>query len=196
MNLNEFAKEVHQNAISHGWWGEEYTDAAAIALIHAEISEAFEEWRANRPMVYHMCTVDGEICEPEKCSYWIGNDCDAGSICEKPEGIAVELIDVVLRILDTAEAWDVEISEKEYYYTPDTIQEMELPELIVYLHYEASIIHRQTWYDGNPTGEHLSRIVTAILTWLRAHDIDPEPLMLEKHNYNKTRPYKHGGKRV
>lgn len=42
MDLNEFAKEVHANAVAHGWWETERDPAEIIALIHSEWSEALE----------------------------------------------------------------------------------------------------------------------------------------------------------
>ena len=40
--INEFATEVHRNAVDHGWWKEEIKLPEIISLIHSEISEC---WR-------------------------------------------------------------------------------------------------------------------------------------------------------
>ena len=106
MNLTQFSKEVHENAVNHGWWEEEKAFGEIIALCHAELSEALEEYRNGKPQVYY----DGD----------------------KPEGIGVELADCILRILD---------------------------------------------YCGK-------------------ENIDIETILKMKHEYNKTRPYKHGGKKI
>ena len=38
MNINEFEKEIHKNAVKHGWWDEQRSFA--------------EEDRAGKPMIY------------------------------------------------------------------------------------------------------------------------------------------------
>ena len=58
MKMNKFAAEVHQNAVEHGWWDEERSFGEIIALCHSELSEALEEYRAKRPMVYFVVEMD------------------------------------------------------------------------------------------------------------------------------------------
>lgn len=106
MRLNEFAADVHQVAVDHGWWDKEPSFPEVIALCHSELSEALEEYRKGR---------------------------EAKEIYSKngsPQGIAYELADVILRILD---------------------------------------------YCGH-------------------EGIDIEKCLEEKNNFNRNRPYKHGGK--
>lgn len=105
-NVNEIAKDIHENAVAHGWWEEQRSLGDIIALIHTELSEAFEEFRNKKGYLYY----------------------DNG----KPEGIAVELIDAVIRIFD----------------------------------------------------------------FLYHQGIDIDKILVEKHEFNKTRPYKHGGKAI
>ena len=82
--LTKFINEVHNNAVDHGWHDAYKSFGDFIALMHTELSESFEEHRNNRSMVY---IVDG-----------------------KPEGIAVELADCVLRILDWAGLMGVDMA--------------------------------------------------------------------------------------
>lgn len=122
MSINELTKDIHDNAVAHGWWDSERSFGEIIALCHSELSEALEEDRAgNRirageptPLVYY--SGGGYVATaPTKC-------------CTKPEGIAVEMIDCIIRILD----------------------------------------------------------------WCGHAGVDVEAVLMEKHEYNKTRPYKHG----
>lgn len=118
MNLNEWAREIHENAVNHGWWEQERELPEVLMLIVSELSEALEEARAGRPMVWR--SVPGNIPFDENVLY----------ANMKPEGIAVEVIDALIRILD----------------------------------------------------------------WCGKEGLDVEALVAEKHEYNKTRPYKHGKK--
>lgn len=36
--INEVAKEIHENAVAHGWWDEERGFPEVLALIHSEVS--------------------------------------------------------------------------------------------------------------------------------------------------------------
>lgn len=77
MTINEFANEVHKNAVEHGWWETERTFPEIAALIHSEISEALEEYRDGR----------------QAAEIYLGNS-------GKPEGIPIELADAIIRIFD------------------------------------------------------------------------------------------------
>lgn len=103
-HLDKFIVEVHNNAVDHGWHDQYITFGEMLSLMHCELSEAYEEFRNRKQMVYY----------------------EEG----KPEGIAVELADCVLRIFD----------------------------------------------------------------WAGLMGVDLSSILIEKHKYNKTREFKHGGK--
>jgi len=111
--MKKLFREIHQNAVDHGWWEDKpaisitLTEVLSkIALCHAELSEAVEEVRKGKG--------------------FYGYRVEEG----KPEGLVVELADAVIRIADLCEALE----------------------------------------------------------------LDLENAIRQKHEYNKTRPYKHGKK--
>ncbi len=118
--LNDLVKDIHQNAVEHGWWKEERCFGEIIALCHSELSEALEEYRkGNQPDELYYSDKQGTL-------YQFSN----GEL--KPEGIPAELADCIIRILD---------------------------------------------YCGK-------------------ENIDIGEAIRIKHEYNKTRPYRHGGKKI
>lgn len=83
--LNEWAAEIHRNAVAHGWWEDDRGFAETAALITCEISEAVEEDRSGNPLIY---IKQG-----------------------KPEGVAVEVVDAVIRALDWLAFKGVDVEE-------------------------------------------------------------------------------------
>ena len=109
--LNAFAEEVHKNAVNHGWWEKEREFPEVIALCHSELSEALEEYRSGNPMVWYKCHDSALI--REKCSdvCFAGQDCTCKAKENKPEGIAVEMADCIIRILDWCDKEGIDIEK-------------------------------------------------------------------------------------
>ena len=107
MTINEFAAEVHKNAVDHGWWEGERTFPEIVALIHSEVSEALEEYRDGKPLLYFPCNAGGVCCEEDGSAHCGSRPYDpenpnarCSAQSKKPEGIAAELADVIIRVLD------------------------------------------------------------------------------------------------
>lgn len=206
MLISELAKMVHQNAVEHGWWDDERNPEEVIALIHSEWSEALEEARVGRPMVWFSC---GFLAKGQTCDYF-KDDCEikGADDCKhergKPEGIAVELIDGCIRILDYMGRMETELTTGgndatiESLYNTENVQKVpdKASEAIAYLHvYTSQAMSARSFHDlGVPDMFALTGAMAAALSWVQKQGIDPLALLLEKHEYNKSRPYKHGKK--
>ena len=195
LDLNEFAKDVHAVSVEHGWWeGEENNDIdTKIALIHAEWSEALEEYRAGRLMVWRLCMESGGVCDGEACENWENGTCATDDMASKPEGIAVELIDGCIRIMDLMAAKEMEV------YSGDNIAEEKrtLPQLVAMLHYATAMAGSDLglYLRESEAENWLCSCLLIVRERLEAQGVDMDELLRIKHEYNKTRPYRHGGKR-
>lgn len=162
--MNEMIKNVHQNAIDHGFWDEDRPLGETFALIHSELSEALEEYRAGRPNV----------------RYGEGG---------KPEGICVELIDAAIRMMDfmgsLKGSCDFEFS---YIYEP--ADRKNIPDKINTFHTWLADIY--TLMEGHAENDlNLYLFVNGLMDYVHDLGEDPEKLLLEKHEFNKLRPWKH-----
>lgn len=188
LDLNEFAKEVHAVSVEHGWWeGEENNDIdTKIALIHGEWSEALEEYRAGRPMVWRLCMESGDVCDMEECENWENGRCATDDMTSKPEGIAVELVDGCIRIMDLMAQKEMDFEQSGYVGGKRT-----LPQLVAVLHYATAMAGA----ENDDASSWLNGCIEAVHEWLDDQGVDFEEVLRTKHEYNKTRPYRHGGKR-
>lgn len=185
--LKKLSKEIHQNAVEHGWWDEERSYNDIVVLICSELYEAFEEYRDNAPMVY--------------------------TINDKPEGIAVELADVVIRILDYLGkveydfAFDLEIEKQDaltrftdkvtkYYFEVSTGKD----KAYNYSNFSEFILGLNRCLvdsDYDIFGYiGFMEVIYNINEFLENEDVDLIQTIKLKHEYNKTRPYRHGGKKL
>ena len=208
MNINEFIKEVHENAVQHGFWNSDRSIEESIVLIHSEWSEAVEEARAGRPMVWHNCSEgDGIInnpCNPEGETECMndGEEKTCPYRDKKPEDIAVELMDGVIRILDLYGKHNLTFSRSAVeQITRATKQANPLLNKDTPLVTIVAIAHALTAKAGvlmtakRDTHIALSPLEVCaglVMWWVQAQDEDPEKILREKHEYNCGRPYKHG----
>ena len=206
---NEWIQDIHRNAVDHGWWEQDRPLTEVLALIHSEWSEALEEDRAGRPMVWYDAVTEDDDCGG-------GGACNAEiefGICKgkngkcrkhhKPEGIAVELIDGCIRIMD----W---FGKTGFAVTMGSIENLgkkgiqefwhltisSVPTLVSHLHFFTAhpltigALNQNDLYKGSAM--YLEKVLEIVFGWLMKRGLDPEAILDEKHRYNVTRPYKHG----
>lgn len=78
LSIADLVASAHGNAFAHGFWDDdEHNIPEKLALIHSEISEALEDYRAGKSLVMIDVTEKG-----------------------KPEGFPTELADAVIRVAD------------------------------------------------------------------------------------------------
>lgn len=89
LDLRQLMELSHECALAHGWWEGERNFPEQLALMHSELSEVLEEYRRHglnpRQFLYH--------------GY------------NKPEGLAAEFADVLIRVADTCEAYGIPLVE-------------------------------------------------------------------------------------
>ena len=92
MELSQIQKDVHKLAVDNGWWidADMKIVPEKLALIHAEVSEALEEYRDGKMELYYQLP---------------------GDTSSKPEGFGVELADAVIRILDLCGYLGIDLGE-------------------------------------------------------------------------------------
>ena len=180
MNLRDLQKEAHAIAKEHGWWDEERTFGDLIALVHSELSEALEAYRKTGWPWLRVnewrCDVHGE-----------------------PMGVASELADVVIRVADMAEHYGVDggVMDRQLAnlreVIPDLPPDFTFGERITALHNWVSnagqFDHDQEQWSG-----YLGIVVFEVERMAAHYGIDLDAAIETKLEYNRGRPYRHGGK--
>ena len=116
-NLTALASQIHADNRAKGFWDEPRSLCETTMLIVTELAEAVEEERAGRPSVWYGHDAGGETIE------WYEDEVavDAHGLVRpddnpskgpfKPEGIDIELVDALIRLLDLLGSRDVDVDE-------------------------------------------------------------------------------------
>jgi NTP pyrophosphatase (non-canonical NTP hydrolase) len=87
MTIDELIQQAYTNAVAHGWHDEPRSFFEELMLLVTEIAEAGEEYRSHRGLNEIYYRADG-----------------------KPEGIPVELADLMIRLGDLAGAHSIDLA--------------------------------------------------------------------------------------
>lgn len=114
--LAVLTEAVRANNFQKGWRGEDSPKrnvGELSALLHSEVTEAFESYRNNEPGLWYKypngVKSDLPLIPAEDCT--IGDVDKNEMVLGKPEGMAAELADVIIRVLDFADEYDLPIVE-------------------------------------------------------------------------------------
>lgn len=167
--LAELAELVHDMAKEKGWWDAPREWPEIACLIHSEISEAVECYRRGE-MAMHV--VDG-----------------------KPEGLVVELADVLIRCLDylatltgPPDAWQMSTVS----HAINSLYPMEDRQMLEHL----CMAHMCLNDFGGLIIYRIGSCVRRIFYIARQFGLDLPAAIEAKIHYNATRPYRHGGKKA
>ena len=181
MNMNEWARAIHENAVQHGFWAEKPSVERTFALILTEMGEAMSAMQHGEEMVYLR---EG-----------------------KPEGVAVEVADAAIRALDrlgwmlrcdtscdlydyiSGEAAGASFAEITCVVCAGKREPYALEKLFLRL---AAFLSEEKRLHSYDICVPLMRALVEILCWFYANGLDFERVMAQKHEYNRGRPYKHG----
>lgn len=96
--LNELASEIHENSVSKGFYDHDRSVHEILVLIHSEVTEALDEARAGRGT--------DEILYESPAGNW---STIQSNQFPKPAGFPSELADIIIRTLDAAAFYGIDI---------------------------------------------------------------------------------------
>jgi NTP pyrophosphatase (non-canonical NTP hydrolase) len=178
-SLSEMEAEVEAYCRDKGWWDQEVPFPAAMALLHEEIAEAGHAWRDHG-----LKDMTPYAHEPEK-------NC-------KPEGVGSEFADVLIRLLDDSARYGLNLAEMRRLaplrstpaVTGEFLSDINAMHGIVAL---ASARWPENPLSG---GINLAGLLAFLELACERYGIDLAAEYERKMAYNRTRPYRHGGRRA
>lgn len=173
MDILQAATFASNNAREKGWLDRPRTAHDVFSLFHSELSEALEAYRDGDTSRVAVISEDG-----------------------KPEGIAAELADFVIRVIEWSETechQDVLMRIVAGHAFPDDT--VSFSQFLAEMHTavgEAYVAMRDE--NEDKVAEFLSLSVLRTFWYCQREKIDLKGAIEVKQQYNTTRPQRHGGK--
>lgn len=185
ITIDELMQKSHTMAVDKGWWpdGTSRSIAEQVNNFHAEISEAWEEYRAGRMETWYWKhhQIEGEYRvtgTPPTATY-------------KPEGFWVEIADLLIRLADTMGAYGW-----KYFAIKDTTPYEDVPKFVTLSHSRLAMLIADDYRWAPKSDCWIRRAMQGALEAAEANGVDLLALCELKMTYNATRPIRHGGKRA
>ena len=211
MELSELQKVAHAIARDKGWWDQERTFGDLIALIHSELSEALEAYRERGLETWSTLRMDegagpitlSSISDLDTLKARLGE-----AALEKPEGVASELADVVIRVADLAEFYGANVDPATAVRDRPSLEaninlaaKLSFGHWISMLHwFTATAFEECAWFAPSERTfewvESLGELIYGVQAMAAHYNIDLDVAIAAKMAYNRTRPYRHGGKKL
>jgi NTP pyrophosphatase (non-canonical NTP hydrolase) len=182
-SLKEMETEVKEYCVAKGWYEQDVPVPVALALLHEETSEVGHAWREWGLMdATTGATVDGPRPSPRA----------------KPQGVGSELADVVIRVMDDSGRYDLGIPELVPRRRGVFALSDDFMTNVNALHDMISRVS-MAW-ESDPVAADLAAGIANVLAFTfqlaRRSGINIQYEYQRKMEYNYTRDYRHGGRRV
>ena len=182
MNLRELQRDAHAIAKDHGWWDQERSFGDCSADVHQALSKALEAYRWGELAWQTVTLLRVQTVDQLP-----------------PEGVQFELADVVIRVADMAEWYRIDLAKslEEDEDLGEAKQAGNLDsfgEWIAAIHENMADAGYHQRNGGDNMGSHLVAVISMAQDMASHYGIDLDAAIEAKMQYNKTRPYRHGGK--
>lgn len=174
--LAQMTAEIVENNTARGWYENCASFPEAMALLHSEVSEALEAWRK---WGLKDATLTGRIPD---------------DVIPKPEGVGSEFADIFIRLLDDCYLFgEIDLEQENlagFFALSDSF-----PANMNTLHDLISGVSEAVDL-GEPAHRHFADILVFLRQLCEKYGIDLQAEYARKMQFNRTRSYRHGNKRI
>lgn len=202
IDWKKLCEESHQIAKEKGWHDTPRSFDGDIALMHEELSEALSDYRNHKGLTetyYEVSFSEGGVSFSNVLS---GEELDklgatAGTTLKsaKPCGIPTELADLIIRIAQYCGtngvdlAGGIEKRKNTHFYNHRWLESFE--SFIRRAHQGLSLVDEDSDQDA-----WFAQVVILVQAFCQQHNIDLERAIVDKAAFNRTRPHRHGNKKI